>query len=150
MNSDRIREIQKETAYPESVSVQQALLQVWNECEQQKTKISSTYTSKEDIRREYRDKEGRSPMDMLSGIGYSNYVLWLESRLIESKQEEYIEFETVRDSLSDAADMLGQALLMFTLRDIAAKVDCPERDEAIEFYSRIAKVQKWLKQVKRK
>lgn len=34
MNSDRIKEIQETTAYPESVSVQQALLQVWNECEQ--------------------------------------------------------------------------------------------------------------------
>jgi len=34
MTSARIKEIQKATAYPESVSVQQALLQVWNECEQ--------------------------------------------------------------------------------------------------------------------
>lgn len=32
MNTDRIEEIQKTTAYPESRSVQQALLQVWNEC----------------------------------------------------------------------------------------------------------------------
>lgn len=36
MNSDRIRQIQKRTAYPDSISVQQALLQVWNECEQEK------------------------------------------------------------------------------------------------------------------
>ena len=36
MNTKRIKEIQKETAYPESVSVQQALLKVWNECEQDK------------------------------------------------------------------------------------------------------------------
>jgi len=36
MNTDRIKEIQQETAYPESVSVQQALLKVWNECEQEK------------------------------------------------------------------------------------------------------------------
>jgi hypothetical protein len=35
MNSQRIKEIQEATAYPESVSVQQALLQVWNECEQE-------------------------------------------------------------------------------------------------------------------
>ena len=35
MNSDRIKEIQQTTAYPNSVSVQQALLQVWNECEQE-------------------------------------------------------------------------------------------------------------------
>ena len=39
MNSDRIKEIQSETAYPNSVSVYQALLQVWNECEQQQNKI---------------------------------------------------------------------------------------------------------------
>tara|TARA_R110000868_G_scaffold271032_2_gene530521 strand:+ start:1334 stop:1561 length:228 start_codon:yes stop_codon:yes gene_type:complete len=36
MNTDRIKEIQQETAYSESVSVQQALLKVWNECEQDK------------------------------------------------------------------------------------------------------------------
>jgi len=36
MNSDRIEAIQKESAYPESVSVQLALLQVWTECEQSK------------------------------------------------------------------------------------------------------------------
>jgi hypothetical protein len=33
MNSERIKEIQMTTAYPDSVSVQQALLKVWNECE---------------------------------------------------------------------------------------------------------------------
>lgn len=34
MTTDRIKEIQETTAYPFSVSVQQALLQVWNECQQ--------------------------------------------------------------------------------------------------------------------
>lgn len=33
MTTERIKEIQDKTAYPHSVSVQQALLQVWNECE---------------------------------------------------------------------------------------------------------------------
>lgn len=33
MTTERIKEMQQETAYPESVSVQQALLKVWNECE---------------------------------------------------------------------------------------------------------------------
>lgn len=33
MNTDRIKEIQQETAYPDSISVQQALLKVWNETE---------------------------------------------------------------------------------------------------------------------
>ena len=36
MTTDRIKEIQEGTAYPNSKSVQIALLQVWNECEQQK------------------------------------------------------------------------------------------------------------------
>jgi len=35
MTSERIKEIQEKTAYTESVSVQQALFQVWNECEQE-------------------------------------------------------------------------------------------------------------------
>ena len=36
MTADRIKEIQDKTAFPDSVSVCQALLQVWNECEQDK------------------------------------------------------------------------------------------------------------------
>ena len=32
MTADRIKEIQEKTAFPDSVSVCQALLQVWNEC----------------------------------------------------------------------------------------------------------------------
>jgi hypothetical protein len=40
MNSDRIKEIQQKTAYPESISVKQALLQVWNECEQENEAIA--------------------------------------------------------------------------------------------------------------
>ena len=34
MTTERIKEIHLLTAYPESISVKQALLQVWNECEQ--------------------------------------------------------------------------------------------------------------------
>ena len=39
MNTERIKEIQQETAYPKSISVQQALLKVWNECEQEKKPV---------------------------------------------------------------------------------------------------------------
>ena len=35
MTSERIKQIQETTAYPESVSVKNALLQVWNECGQE-------------------------------------------------------------------------------------------------------------------
>ena len=38
MTSERIKQIQETTAYPESVSVNSALLQVWNECGQEQSK----------------------------------------------------------------------------------------------------------------
>jgi hypothetical protein len=55
MNSDRIKEIQMATAYPDSQSVQQALLQVWNECQQERM------YSEEDMRDMY-------------DYGYNNYL----------------------------------------------------------------------------
>jgi tyrosine-protein phosphatase YwqE len=44
MKAERIKKIQFDTAYPESQSVKQALLQVWNECEQEMgyTKVITT------------------------------------------------------------------------------------------------------------
>jgi hypothetical protein len=48
MTPDRIKEIQDKTAFPDSVSVCQALLQVWNECEQDNK--NKKYTE-EDIRK---------------------------------------------------------------------------------------------------
>ena len=39
MTTERIKEIQSKTAYPESISVQQALLQVWNECKQEQLRL---------------------------------------------------------------------------------------------------------------
>ena len=54
MTTDRIKEIQEKTAYPNSVSVQQALLQVWNECQK--------YMAKDQIvtRFEVIDENGRA------------------------------------------------------------------------------------------
>ena len=45
MNTNRIKEIQLETSYPESVSVQQALLKVWNETEQEQLRIAAVMRS---------------------------------------------------------------------------------------------------------
>ena len=39
MTTERIKEIQQTTGYPDSVSVQQALLQVWNEVEQESNRL---------------------------------------------------------------------------------------------------------------
>jgi len=54
MDVDRIKEIQQETAYPESVSVQQALLKVWNETVQEQLRIGAVSNSA-DYTRGYRD-----------------------------------------------------------------------------------------------
>jgi hypothetical protein len=35
MDSNRIKELQEETVYPQSISVYKALIQVWNECQQE-------------------------------------------------------------------------------------------------------------------
>ena len=43
MDSTRIQEIQQKTAYPDSKSVQQALLQVWNECAQEQAQLIELY-----------------------------------------------------------------------------------------------------------
>ena len=45
MNTDRIKEIQNETAFPDSVSVCQALLKVWNETEQEQLRIAAVIKS---------------------------------------------------------------------------------------------------------
>jgi len=39
MTTGRIKEIQSKTAYPDSISVYKALMQVWNECEQEQLRI---------------------------------------------------------------------------------------------------------------
>ena len=49
MNLDRIKEIQRETAYPESVSVQQALLKVWNECKQEQLRLHDVVGQSEQL-----------------------------------------------------------------------------------------------------
>lgn len=47
MTTERIKEIQAETAYPNSVSVQQALLKVWNECQQEQLHIQDMARGKQ-------------------------------------------------------------------------------------------------------
>ena len=70
MTSDRIKEIQSKTAFPNSVSVCQALLQVWNECEQEKM------YSEEDMREAIL-------ASFLLGVDRGNYSKELEDKLIE-------------------------------------------------------------------
>lgn len=75
MNSDRIKEIQMTTAYPESVSVMLALKQVWNECEQEKVKnlsskpmLADRLPNAEDVKRWYQLLVGKSEDAMQKDI----------------------------------------------------------------------------------
>jgi hypothetical protein len=49
MTTERIKEIQSKTAYPDSISVQQALLQVWNESEQEQLRIADVVGRSEQL-----------------------------------------------------------------------------------------------------
>lgn len=63
MTTDRIKEIQMATAYPKSHSVAQALLKVWNECEQE-IKIPNA----EDVKRWHQILIGRGEDAMQEDI----------------------------------------------------------------------------------
>lgn len=75
MNTDRIQQIQQETAYPQSISVQQALLKVWNETVQDEVKNSVVVRSLEECKEEWALKYGKTWKDVQKdfehGIGLS-------------------------------------------------------------------------------
>lgn len=58
MNSDRIREIQEQTAYPESRSVAQALVQVWHEVG---AELESVRTERDALRVEVEALRAKAP-----------------------------------------------------------------------------------------
>jgi hypothetical protein len=68
VDADRIKEIQDGTAYPDSISVQQALLQVWNECAQSAKKIEEVPGAGVELPKEF--KEATDPF--LSAYGVLN------------------------------------------------------------------------------
>jgi hypothetical protein len=72
MTSERIKEIQLETAYPNSVSVQQALFKVWNECEQAKAK----------------EKEQQNNLPIHIHEGISNTHVYIEDGVVHVKPNE--------------------------------------------------------------
>lgn len=70
MNSDRIKEIQETTAYPKSVSVQQALLQVWNEC-------AAEMYSKEDLKEAFKSCYTPFSFDRIGDLD-QDFNIWFE------------------------------------------------------------------------
>ena len=77
MTSERIKEIQQQTAYSDSISVQQALLQVWNECEQ----LSQQEISDEEIEKAARDYYQSPFGNMDREIGFRYAIKWYREQL---------------------------------------------------------------------
>jgi len=93
MTSERIKEIQSETAYPESVSVQQALLKVWNEYGQQKPVMSDEEMLK-DIEYAIRENLSVSDDQFSEIIGIENLVSeLLQISQIQPKQTDWDELK---------------------------------------------------------
>lgn len=74
MTTDRIKEIQSKTAYSDSISVQQALLQVWNECEQERLRIADVVERSEQLK------------DFINFCS-DNYSLEIPDRIIEGYKQ---------------------------------------------------------------
>ena len=106
MNTKRIEEIQKETAYPDSISVQQALLKVWNECEQ-KTSSISAMTKTDELLRKFAEKYGKQSLDMIQGnncvLDYSQECLSDLRTLIKQVEQERMPSE---EEIREEADLL--------------------------------------------
>jgi hypothetical protein len=79
MTSDRIKEIQSITAYPKSVSVHIALLQVWNECEQE---LSQELSSVEQVKDLLIECCGEVSCEdgLLVGKTPTELYLWIENK----------------------------------------------------------------------
>jgi len=82
MTSERIKEIQEATAYPNSTSVMLALKQVWNECEQ--AKKHNDMTPEEFLKeRWFTSKDGRLDFDYEENkheteFSYKNVLMLLD------------------------------------------------------------------------
>ena len=77
MTPERIKEIHSLTAYPESISVRQALLQVWNECEQDNKELREQVRSLREGLGEMISTIERNAVDNRATI--ENVKLWAKS-----------------------------------------------------------------------
>ena len=109
MNAKRIKEIQKDTGYPNSVSVQQALLKVWNECEQERQLYSAGEDPKEPIMSHSGEELKQLRSDFLSMYVLTNDVD-NASQILDTLLEKYVEYaqsqlpkegEEVKESVQD-------------------------------------------------
>ena len=85
MNSDRIKEIQKTTAYPDSVSVQQALLQVWNECEQEKNTVAVNEPENIPDIDDYPQTDSRTYKNLDGTVNWKKYAMALKSYILSNE-----------------------------------------------------------------
>ncbi len=79
MTVARIKEIQALTSYPESVSVQQALLQVWNECAQEYHKEQLILSGVSNTLKAYTEWQDTTEIDLGAYTNDEQYKLYLDS-----------------------------------------------------------------------
>lgn len=95
MDTERIKDIQSKTAYPDSLSVQQALMQVWNECAQEQQlkncnlqNVSGSLRLLDEMYKELRlkAKEGfETPQELWINSEHQNAILYVR-RLIQKRE----------------------------------------------------------------
>jgi len=108
MTSDRIKEIQSETAYPNSRSVKSALDQVWNECEQY---FNSLHNSNQTtINTDYTEQ----PFNLETALKHPEWVITMDGREVDfikaydNKAEEYMLSVVLKDGRFFSYDKNGQ------------------------------------------
>jgi len=130
MTSERIKEIQATTGYPDSVSIKQALLQVWNECEQSHP---SPMSAADMTAREYFDGEG-SPLtlskicnDEEKEFLLQHIELYASGKVHQSKQPpmsaEQVERVTGYDLITGALPYIEESLNRTYIDRIAKYLD---------------------------
>jgi hypothetical protein len=83
MTSERIKEIQQQTAYPDSVSVSQALLQVWNECSQ----LPQQEISDEEIEKGAWEYVKKHKINGGNVVHWKNAIRWYREQLKQTKKD---------------------------------------------------------------
>lgn len=94
MTTERIKEIQKTTGYPDSVPIQQALLQVWNEVAQESVPLDGlvirNFAALRDlvnnINESIQESEGLSftPVVTVKTDGYEFYIEFMDNVMWDS------------------------------------------------------------------
>lgn len=107
MTADRIKEIQSKTAFPNSISVCQALLQVWNECEQQK-KVKKTWEYENLVPVNFKVTSLDKEYLFIHPQEYQRILNELESKIVELEQKIIMQKKVINDAYKLVNDAISK------------------------------------------